>query len=276
MSSVRLDNYIYTVENIENVRRHLRDGGTLSLTFTVHEQWIADRLFALLSGVFGHEPAVYQGNQWAWGTTFLVSREGPITPAGAADHARAIRRRSALRGGGQHLGVLGTAGFLDNSIFNAEVEAPTDDWPYPYMRSRQLPGKYGAVLLLTFVVAALLIRWGARPTGLGKLENWNFPFLGAAFALLETKGITEIALLFGSTWVTNSVVIASILVMILLANLLVLRVRNIPPGARLRAARGGAALQLHVLIPGPAGGWGTRRDCCWRGSRCRCRCSSRG
>ena len=167
MSSVRLDNYIYTVENIENVRRHLRDDGTLSLTFTVHEQWIADRLFALLSGVFGHEPTVYQGNQWAWGTTFLVRRDGPMTPAGPLITPDRFADEVLSAVEGNTWAYSATAGFLDNSIFNAGVEAPTDDWPYLYMRSRQLPGNYGAVLLLTFVVAALLIRWGARPTGLG-------------------------------------------------------------------------------------------------------------
>jgi len=43
--------------------------------------------------------------------------------------------------------------------------------------------------------------------------------------LLETKGVVHMALLFGSTWVVNSVVFFAILVMILLANLYVLAVR---------------------------------------------------
>ena len=59
MSSVRLDNYIYTVENIENVRRHLGDDGLLALTFTVHEKWIADRL--LLAGLQVSLPLFFAG-----------------------------------------------------------------------------------------------------------------------------------------------------------------------------------------------------------------------
>jgi hypothetical protein len=39
--------------------------------------------------------------------------------------------------------------------------------------------------------------------------------------LLETKGVTELSLLFGSTWVVNAVVIAAFLFMGLLANGLV-------------------------------------------------------
>ena len=55
-------------------------------------------------------------------------------------------------------------------------------------------------------------------------------FLGAGFMLLETKGVVHMALLFGSTWVVNSIVFFAILVMILLSNLYVLA----------RPARGGS------------------------------------
>ena len=50
-------------------------------------------------------------------------------------------------------------------------------------------------------------------------------FLGAGFMLLETKGVVHMALLFGSTWVVNSIVFFAILVMILLSNLFVLAFR---------------------------------------------------
>ena len=49
--------------------------------------------------------------------------------------------------------------------------------------------------------------------------DYHFFFLGAAFLLIETKSITELALVFGTTWLVNSIVIAGILIMILLANL---------------------------------------------------------
>ena len=49
--------------------------------------------------------------------------------------------------------------------------------------------------------------------------------------LIETKGVVNMALLFGSTWMVNSVVFFAVLVMILLANLYVIRVRpqNLAP-----------------------------------------------
>ncbi|HUW94217.1 MAG TPA: spermidine synthase, partial [Anaerolineae bacterium] len=51
--------------------------------------------------------------------------------------------------------------------------------------------------------------------------NLHFFFLGCAFFLIETKSITETALLFGSTWIVNSIVISAILIMILGANMFV-------------------------------------------------------
>jgi hypothetical protein len=48
--------------------------------------------------------------------------------------------------------------------------------------------------------------------------NGQMFFLGAGFMLLETKGVVHVALLFGSTWIVNSVVFFAILLMILAAN----------------------------------------------------------
>ena len=44
-------------------------------------------------------------------------------------------------------------------------------------------------------------------------------FLGAGFMLVETKAVVHMALLFGSTWMVNSVVFAAILAMALVGNL---------------------------------------------------------
>jgi hypothetical protein len=57
--------------------------------------------------------------------------------------------------------------------------------------------------------------------------NWRMFFLGAGFMLLETKGVVHLALLFGSTWIVNSIVFFAILVMILLSNLYVRLVRPV-------------------------------------------------
>ncbi|GAC1325559.1 MAG: hypothetical protein NVSMB14_17690 [Isosphaeraceae bacterium] len=75
-----------------------------------------------------------------------------------------------------------------------------------------------AILSLTILIAV------APKTRVTRSGGRMF-FLGAGFMLLETKGVVHMALLFGSTWGVNSAVFASILVMILLANLLVLAIK---------------------------------------------------
>jgi SAM-dependent methyltransferase len=111
----------------------------------------------------------------------------------------------------------------------------TDDWPFLYLRKPGIPdvsvrgmlvmGVLGIGLLLAFVRRDRT----AGSDGATGLRAWapevRMFFLGAGFMLVETKAVVHMALLFGSTWVVNSVVFFAILVMILLANLFVLKVR---------------------------------------------------
>ncbi len=45
-----------------------------------------------------------------------------------------------------------------------------------------------------------------------------FFFMGTAFLLLETKSVIQFSLLFGTTWINNSLVFLGILVLVLIAN----------------------------------------------------------
>jgi hypothetical protein len=51
--------------------------------------------------------------------------------------------------------------------------------------------------------------------------DWHFFLLGGAFLLIEFKSITELALLFGSTWIVNAIAVSAVLAMVLVANLMV-------------------------------------------------------
>jgi hypothetical protein len=194
------------------------------VTFTIHEKWIADRIFTVMTEAFGHPPLVYQGDANGWGTTFLT---GP-TPLNAPDAATVIDLTTAQREVFSDRNRLTwryseTEGYLDSALFSDDAELLTDDWPFLYMRSRTIPPNYLLALLLTFVGSLLLV-WRMVPSiDIKRPSNWNFFALGAAFALLETRAITEIALVFGSTWLTNTIVIGAILAMILLANVVVTR-----------------------------------------------------
>lgn len=222
MSSVRMDNYVYTVENFNRVRDRLSADGVVAVTFTVHEKWIADRINTVMTRVFGHEPLVYQGDSNGWGTTFLAARHPLSVPPGATvlDEDTAARElftdssRISWR-------YSKTEGFLPSGLLSTSGQLLTDDWPFLYMQSRSIPPNYLFALLLT-VAASLAFVWRTVPAiDARNASNWNFLALGAAFALLETRGITEVALVFGSTWLTNTIVIGAVLVMILCANLAV-------------------------------------------------------
>jgi hypothetical protein len=104
--------------------------------------------------------------------------------------------------------------------FRANLVLPTDDWPFLYLPKVGLPEIYGRVLVLIGIASLLLIRL-AHP-GMRRVE-WHFFFLGAGFMLIETKAITDLALVLGTTWVVNAFAFAAILVMILLGNGLVYR-----------------------------------------------------
>jgi SAM-dependent methyltransferase len=108
----------------------------------------------------------------------------------------------------------------------------TDDWPFLYTREPTLPGLTARGIGLTLVLSILLFyafggakalaSEGAATPEWGTMAR-SF-FLGAGFMLVETKAVVQMALLFGGTWMVNTVVFAAILVMALAGNLFAGRV----------------------------------------------------
>jgi hypothetical protein len=100
----------------------------------------------------------------------------------------------------------------------------TDDWPFLYLPKPAFPRVYAGSLLLLggLAVIGVLIVMPARTL---RRFDWHMFFLGAAFILLETKSIVTFGLLFGSTWMVNSLVFFAILLSVLLAILVSARLR---------------------------------------------------
>jgi hypothetical protein len=99
------------------------------------------------------------------------------------------------------------------------VEPATDDWPFLYLRDRHIPAHYvGALILILSLSAAAVF---ATIRGQPGRWSWEMFLLGAAFMLLETKSIIQFALLWGSTWVVASLVIAAVLTMAMAATAIV-------------------------------------------------------
>jgi hypothetical protein len=86
-----------------------------------------------------------------------------------------------------------------------------------YLRAPSFPwiylGGLGMVALFSLAGVALLM-----PRGVGRRRfDWHMFALGVAFSLLEVKSLTTFSLLFGATWLVNSMVFFAILLSVLLA-----------------------------------------------------------
>jgi hypothetical protein len=203
MSSVRLDSFVYTLDSFRQVKEHLKPGGVVSIAFGIlrESEFIEERLGRMLSQVFGPEKVfIYRG---PIGSTFVVG-----------DLLSEDKQAAQL------------TAWSPNPIYEG-IPIPTDDWPYLYLRDRQIPSGYWWALILIALVSLFIIT-RSFPEALH--PDGHFWFLGAAFLLVEFKTITELALLFGTTWFVNSLAISGILVMALFANLLVLKVKPVNLG----------------------------------------------
>ena len=199
LSSVRLDNYVYTVESFREARRLLTPDGTLVLSFSAGGSFIGARMYAMLDRAFDSPPAAYFTGYDATGTAYVEGNQSrSVVILEFTDVSQQYQTD-------EQDGVL----------------LATDHWPFLYLESRTVPFSILAVLLLFLYFAIGVLRRNVPPGGLKNSEDLHLFFLGAGFMLLETKGVTELSLLFGSTWVVNAVVIGSFLLMGLLANMVI-------------------------------------------------------
>lgn len=199
MSAVRLDNFVYTLESLREARRLLKDDGVLALSFaTGGGGYLTTRLSRMIEQVFESTPRAVELD-YDNGMMFLARN-----PAG----------------GSTALSL--PAGLAEQTITLVPgVEPATDDWPFLYLQGRgwhEIPRSYFVMVgILALISIVWVLAGSGRKTGISP----HFFFLGGAFLLIEVKGITELALIYGTTWIVSSVVIAAILVLILLANLFV-------------------------------------------------------
>jgi SAM-dependent methyltransferase len=218
LSNVRLDNFVYTVDSMKAARACLTPDGGVALYFMVGNPSIHTKLCAMLTEAFG-EPPIYRTEFHELFNDILLA--GPLwKPLRATiDPSRFEGLLKAIQG----------------------VDTPTDDWPYLYLEGRTPSSFYLSMLVLLLVISAATMRVAApevfRP---GAFDAEMFLF-GIAFLLLETKLVTQMTLVWGTTWVTSAVVFASILVTILLGTI-AMQLRQIPFGV----AATGLALSLIV------------------------------
>ena len=233
-SGVRLESYMFTRESFEAVRERLSPRGVMVLYNYFREKWLVDRLANTSAAVFGRDPVGHVHQDRAYLAVMLAGpRLGELTvpPPPPPD---------VLAYGQSHAPSPAHPLARD-----ARVVVATDDWPFLYMQSPDLPRHYLAALALVLVVSVITV-WFARGSDSGPW-SWHFFFLGAGFMLLETKSIVQFALLWGSTWSSASLAIASVLVMALASALVASRVEIRRRG--LIAAALLALITVNYVIP---------------------------
>ncbi len=203
-SNVRPDNFVYTVEAAHQMRDLLRDDGVLCLSFYAGKPWIKSKIFQMLRESFGHDPRVFACTQGAYG------KDGVIFMIAKADHFSAPLQA-----------VPGFEELTADLADTGSITPPTDNWPYLYVKDHSLAWEYLSMMLVILALASLMVVPVLTRSRIAPGEGLHFFFLGAGFLLLEVRNITLLALIFGSTWATTSIVISAVLVMILLANYVV-------------------------------------------------------
>jgi len=227
MAAIRLDNFVYTLESMKEARRLLRPGGRVCLSFALGpENPFTARMYGMLADAFGHPPRTFtlQGND----TLFAIGN----TPQDVV---------------GDSIDPPESTPLVADAAARLKPPPATDDWPFPFLPGRtwkEFPRPY---LYLIGMLAALSILIVLGTAERGSTFSPHFFFLGGAFLLIETKGITELALVFGTTWIVTSVVITAILVLILIANWFVSLVR--PQNIHLAYIGLFASLLLGYFIP---------------------------
>jgi spermidine synthase len=219
MTNARLDHYVYTRESITRARQLLKPSGVMVLSFEALKPYIADRMARCIGEIFQQEPIVFRipANTTGWGGVMFVVGDQPSIQTALANDQRLAGYISSLQ-----------AEFPVKVGYQTTVSS--DDWPYIYLEHARVPTLY---FLLAGLMGALLWYGKQRlqmPTLVGKWQrsDAHFFFLGAAFLLLEVQNISKASVVLGNTWVVNAVIISAILIMILLANCLVARFRDLP------------------------------------------------
>ncbi|HZZ90983.1 MAG TPA: class I SAM-dependent methyltransferase [Usitatibacter sp.] len=196
MSSLRLDNFVYTEEGIAEAWSRVKDDGILSLSFSVAAgPWMWARLAQLVAKSTGQEPIIVDHGYDA-GSTFIAGRKLTLEQVQA---------------------VIPRAHHADSDL--SWVQTPTDDWPFLYLRPNAIAWTYVTVFALVALTAGFAVRrvFGASVFSRGRFDGQMF-LLGAGFLLLETRAVTQLSLLFGSTWIVNTSVFGGVLAMVLAAN----------------------------------------------------------
>src|SRR5439155_1101327 len=186
MSSLRLENYVYTRESIRSAWRLVKPGGVLTISFSIYTgEWLSDRLYALVRDATGTPPLVVV-LPMHYARMFVVGKQVEVGPMLARVPFGQLAPTSAV----------------------GWMRVPTDDWPFLYIRPKTFPAEHlvgfflllvGAVLVTYVLPSTLLLNlplWGRGVLG-GLVNGLPIAFAGVIFSTLFSRS-TNPALSLGS------------------------------------------------------------------------------
>jgi tetratricopeptide (TPR) repeat protein len=196
LSSLRTDNYIFTVESYKEAVRLLNDKGIVFVDFISFKPWLWNRHTNALAAASNMIPIASYSPAATVGTGSMASGAGIN-----------FLDRTSIRMPGE----------LREVNTNSGTILATDDWPFLFMPSRELTWTYALPLLMVLSFSAIFVARELR-TGVKESSNWLMLFMGMGFMLLEVRAMADLSLMFGSTWLVNATVISTVLLMILGGN----------------------------------------------------------
>ena len=198
---IRLDSYVYTIEAFEEAKKILDSNGVMCLSFFVQSPELGFKIFKMLEKVFGFKPLVLKSEV---NSRYIFIAKNNINSKLNIENLKFFKKSKIF-----------------DSNENFKIDLSTDDWPFIYMPLKIYPLTYLFIVILLVLSSILFLN------RIIKIKKNDFSFicffLGAGFMLVETKCITEMAKIYGSTWMVTSIVIGVVLVMAFIANLLVIK-----------------------------------------------------
>jgi len=200
--SVRLDDYVYTADGLRDALNHVAPGGLLSISYSAMEDYLSKRIASNLRIAAGDttKPIIFKKRE-----TSVWHLMAPVTPEQK-----------------QKIDALASKGFEDFTNMDTNgVRPSTDDWPFLYLNPTVFDPLYLGVNVLVLALAWLAC--GKRIRANANASRWQLFFLGSGFLLLELSIIDRLALVFGTTWLVNSICILSVLIAIILSNMAIIK-----------------------------------------------------
>jgi hypothetical protein len=191
-ANLRLESFLFTEEAFGEVRDRLAPNGVFVLYNYYREDWLPQKIGGMLQDAFGSAPIIR-----LYGESAATLAAGPAIDA---------------------VGGVPPGDAVDAMDVAGAPQPATDDWPFLYLREPFIAPYYLGALAIILGFAAFLVWRGAAASGTSiRRLSPHFFLLGVAFLLLETRSLVTFSLLFGSTWLVNSLVFFAVLLSVLLA-----------------------------------------------------------